>query len=707
LIQKRKKAEQSRIVQTTGGRMNCPKSSESVLYKKLVKKYHELLGPDKKPVDVSRYPPDPTPLEEIELEYHPDAVADLVITNACLGTGPKKCIQDIAITDNLITRIGSSDEIEKMTGAATRVIDARGNSVAPGFVDSHLHLSVAMQRKGTCDVEEVKNVDGFKKRIADYLSGHPELEAFYVFGLHYFDEPIIPTQTCRHFLDELVDDRPLVVFAHDLHTAWANTTALEEADLLHEMPPYPYLIEELGLEEKIVLGDDNLPSGEFREPEVYYFLCGPLQAKFAKSIEDQLDDLEAVCRELSRQGITGVHRMGLAQPAEDISFLMLLLELEQQGRLPLRVNTSISAVADRNMVEDVLKAYKAHKALNKARSKEITAKELHDELLTILGQSTEDRHAHVKDVKTSEATSLPHLTTLKLLSEHIRDVIKDKHHKHHAQRPNPHTKKDMPSYLASHSKVRCDTIKIFMDGVIEKDTAFRLDQKPSPGIPEFHQVDLDILVPLADRLGLQVAAHCIGDGSVKSMLDAVATARKENVEVDKQRGHRIYHRIEHIELCHPEDIPRFGENHVVTSMQPLHERPPKTLWHTLVPRKQWDTSFAWQDALQNNAFLVFGSDWPIVSSDVRKGISHAVRRKPWYDGARNQAVTLEQAVDAYSSAAATSGYCGKILGKIRPGMLADLVILSGDMEDLQQEDYNLDILFTICDGAIVYENKTG
>jgi predicted amidohydrolase YtcJ len=144
-------------------------------------------------------------------------------------------------------------------------------------------------------------------------------------------------------LDELVRDKPMLVYAHDLHTAWANTRALQMAERLYPMPPYPPLAEELDLQDQIVLGPDALPSGEFREPEACCLVSGPLEAAFTQPLETQLDDLEAVCRTLAAKGITGVHRMALAQPAEDIAFLLLLLEREQRGRLPIRVCTSFSA----------------------------------------------------------------------------------------------------------------------------------------------------------------------------------------------------------------------------------------------------------------------------------------------------------------------------------------------------------------------------
>ncbi|WP_027723387.1 amidohydrolase [Maridesulfovibrio zosterae] len=681
--------------------MNCPKRSETALLHTLTRNYPELLGVEKRDLKLEEIDPDVNYCIEPECEYDPNAEADLVIKNALLNDGSNA---NIAVVGNIITRVGSADEINQVTGSATKILDVKGNSVSPGFVDSHLHLDVAMQRLGTLTIEDVSTATDFKKCLTDYAKENSSLPILYVFGLHYFDDPIIPAETCRQTLDKIVDDKPLLVFAHDMHTAWANTKALEEADLLHKMPPYPHLIEELGLEQKIIVDSDGIPTGEFREPDVYSFLEGPLHAKYPSSVEQQLSDLENVCNQLAEHGITGVHRMALSQPAEDLSFLLLLLELEQQGRLPIRVSSSFSSVADHNMLQDIFIGYTARDLLIKARNKEITAAQLHDSILELLKDAGTDRHEKVKRmaVKGGHGENHPVMDKLLKVSRNLTDIIFKKHIEHHTKRKNPHRKSSMPEHIGYHAKVRLDTLKVFMDGVIEKDTAYRLDKTPSQGIPEFNQEDLDKLLAFADRLGIQVAAHSIGNGSVKSMLDSISKTREINKNIDKERGYSIPHRVEHIETCSQDDLPRFGKLDVIASMQPLHERPPMTMWHTLVPKSDWNTAFAWKEALVDDATLVFGSDWPIVSCDSRAGISHAVTRKPWYEGARNQSLTLEEAVAAYTSGAAFSEYCQNIKGEIKAGMLADIVLFSGNIKELEKESFNLEIETTICDGKIVY-----
>ncbi|MGD9128458.1 MAG: amidohydrolase, partial [Planctomycetia bacterium] len=650
--------------------MKCPKHPGMRLHWSIHTKYPELKKYHQSKIHVEEIEPNSRPLIEPPLEYDENDAADMVIKNANLfqedgsSTG-----QAIAISKNIITKVGPWETIEPLVTESTRIYDAGGASVLPGFTDSHLHLLPAMERLRACDVEPVKTADEFKEQVAAFAEANRDRPVLYVFGLHYFDPPIIPSETCRAFLDQIVPDRPLMVFAHDLHTAWGNTRALEVAEILHPMPPFPVLIEELDFDRNIILGADGIPSGELREPEVYFLVSGPLAKTFPKTMEENLDDLKQVCRELARHGLTSIHRMALAQPAEDISLLLWLLELDQRGELPIRVSTSYSAVADTNMLEDVYQASQIRDAFAMARRGKITAAELHDYLVGCLQRVGRERHEAIEELQREkrEIQDHPHIHKILHRMKHIHHVIDQVCIQPHVQRANPHQDETLPTHIKQDCKIRCDTIKVFMDGVIEKDTAYRLDQTPGAGIPEFNQEEIVAMVELADRLGMQVAAHSIGDASVRSVLDAIASAREKHDEIDQARTHSIRHRIEHIEICRPEDLPRFVDRSVIASMQPLHEHDPPTLWHELVPKDQWDTAFAWKTLVEEGTAIVYGSDWPIVSCDVRVGIHRAVTRTPWLEGEPDQSLTLAQALGAYTSNAAFTEYSEKVKGKIQPG----------------------------------------
>lgn len=685
--------------------MTCHKFSGAGLHSLVMRKAMGVLDVGELQITNIECEPSYRPLVVPPLKYDPRSMADLAVVNAILPGKTEP--QTLLIRENVIIRLGKHADVADGIDDGTRVIDACMGTVLPGFTDSHLHLTVAMEKSRGCDVEDVTSADEFVRRVQEFAMGKTREPVLHVYGLHYFEPPIIPADTARLFLDNVVADKPLVVFAHDLHTSWANTAALQEAGLLHAIPPYPELIELLGLEEKVVVGPDGQPGGELREPEVYSLLTGPLQEKYPVPLEERLESLRNACLSLAEHGFTCVHSMGLAQPAEDVSFFLLLLELEQQDRLPIRVNTSFSSVADKDMLTDVYQAFLIREAFQRALDKGITASELHEYLLQRLEQAVAPREVG-RATEIGEASQ-----RITEAVTRLADMVSASHLLQHKERDNPHARQGMPRHLRRGCKVRCDTVKIFFDGIVEKKTAYRLDEEPTAGIPEFSRQEVDDLVAFADKLGMQVAAHCIGSASVRSMLDAVERARYLNAETNARRGHVIRHRVEHIEMCGPEDISRFGALEVVASMQPLHEREPVTLWHKLVPDDQWDTAFAWKDIVENGAVLVFGSDWPIVPCDARKAIHHAVTRKPWKrthsvaTEARSQAVSLERALAAYTGNAAMTDYSEKVKGKLEPGMLADIVILAGDVGRLSEEcDVREEVCFpavrtTICDGRVV------
>jgi hypothetical protein len=101
-----------------------------------------------------------------------------------------------------------------------------------------------------------------------------------------------------------------------------------------------------------------------------------------------------------------------------------------------------------------------------------------------------------------------------------------------------------------------------------------------------------------------------------------------------------------------------------------------------------------------------GASWPIVPCDVRLAVPHAVGRKPWYDGGKDRSVSLEQALDASTGNAAETDSSTAIKGKLEPGMVADLTVLSGDVHALENpEAPQPDILRTICDGRITWDGR--
>jgi predicted amidohydrolase YtcJ len=217
---------------------------------------------------------------------------------------------------------------------------------------------------------------------------------------------------------------------------------------------------------------------------------------------------------------------------------------------------------------------------------------------------------------------------------------------------------------------------------------------------------LQAAVVAADKAGLQVYLHAIGDRGVRMALDAHAAAAKANGPRDR-RG-----RIEHIETVSAADQPRFAALGVIAAMQPLHADPNQNLvdvWEKNAGPDRASRGFGWATLERTGARLAFGSDWPVVTSDVRRGLYCAVTRKTregtpaggWHP---EQAVTLDSALRHYTIDAAYASFEEGVKGSLAPGKLADLVVLEDDIFKAPPETIlKTRILLTMLGGRVVYK----
>lgn len=253
--------------------------------------------------------------------------------------------------------------------------------------------------------------------------------------------------------------------------------------------------------------------------------------------------------------------------------------------------------------------------------------------------------------------------------------------------------------------VRAGSVKFFIDGVIEAYTGLLVepyaDNPATCGDANYTPEHFNRMAVEADRLGFQIFVHAIGDLAVRRVLDAYELAQKTNGKRDSR------HRVEHIELIHPDDLPRFAALDAIASMQPLHcpaAADATDVWTQRVGEQRWGLSFAWETIRQAGAHLVFGSDWPIVTQNPFLAIHHAVNRKPWRPGLPEQKQTLENAILAYTRRPAYAEFQEHQKGQIRQNYLADLVLVNADIFAAPPETIGaMNPLVTICDGRIVCE----
>jgi predicted amidohydrolase YtcJ len=256
--------------------------------------------------------------------------------------------------------------------------------------------------------------------------------------------------------------------------------------------------------------------------------------------------------------------------------------------------------------------------------------------------------------------------------------------------------------------VRAGIIKFFSDGVIETHTAGMLQpyaNKPGDAgrtlytPEEFRKYFLEL-----DKRGFQVMTHSIGDGAVRTVLDAYEYVEKTNGPRDRRW------RVEHIETVNPEDIPRFAMLHVIASIQPwCCPQNDKDWWNNVGTILANHEGLRWQAIEKTGAVVALGSDWPVTPinpfptmqvSLIRRGDSpHATVFQA------DQAFTLEQVLDGYTRNSAYAEFMDSKLGTLEPGKLADVIVLSRDLSKIPGEQVGkTEVLITMVGGKTVWRH---
>jgi len=257
--------------------------------------------------------------------------------------------------------------------------------------------------------------------------------------------------------------------------------------------------------------------------------------------------------------------------------------------------------------------------------------------------------------------------------------------------------------------LRVGGLKGFMDGSLGSHTAAMLE--PFTDEPEdkgFLINDLDDMrdwVTGADAAGLQIMVHAIGDSAIRDLLDVFLDA----VETNGERDRRF--RMEHAQHIAPQDVERFAVQKIIASMQPYHAIDDGRWAEEVIGPERAKTTYAFRSLIDAGATVTFGSDWSVAPATPIEGIYAAVTRQT-LDGANpggwvpEQTVTVEQSLHAYTTAAAYSSFEENIKGMLKPGMLADFVLLDRDLTQIDPEAIrDTEILRTVVGGEVVYSSR--
>ena len=260
--------------------------------------------------------------------------------------------------------------------------------------------------------------------------------------------------------------------------------------------------------------------------------------------------------------------------------------------------------------------------------------------------------------------------------------------------------------------LRVGGLKGFSDGSLGSTTA--LFYEPYRDDPSTSGIAGDEMYPEgamlnrvreADRAGLQIMIHAIGDRANDLILNMYEQVERENGKRDRR------FRIEHAQHLRGQDIPRFARTHVIASMQPYHAIDDGRWAEKRIGKERAKTTYAFRSLLDAGATLAFGTDWTVAPLNPLLTIYAAVTRRT-IDGKNSkgwvpeQKISVEETVRAYTAGSAYAEFQEHVKGTIAPGKLADLVLLSRDIFKIDPKEIeNVKVVLTMVDGRVVYEDR--
>lgn len=530
----------------------------------------------------------------------------LVIINARVRTmdPARPQAEAIAVHGNRITAVGSTEEIRKLATSTTRVIDARGQLVLPGFNDSHVHFLSGGFQLSSVDLRDADTPQEFAARIKSFAEKLPA--GRWITGGDWdherFPNAALPT---KELIDSFTPTTPVFVSRLDGHMALANSHVLKLAGVTRETPDPPG---------GLIVRDPKTgePTGILKDAAMSYVW----KVVPAATFEEKLAAARAATAHAARLGVTSVQDVSAGT---DVGVYQTLLN---RGEL----KTRIYAV--------------------------------------------------------SPLPSWERLARTGVRAGFGSDML------------------------------RIGGLKGFSDGSLGSTTAYFYE--PYNDAPNTSGLAGDEMFPegamlervrRADKAGLQIMIHAIGDRANDMVLSIFEQVARENGAGDRR------FRIEHAQHLRRADIPRFAKAKVIASMQPYHAIDDGRWAEKRIGRERASTTYAFRSLLDAGAVLALGTDWTVAPLDPMLTIYAAVTRRT-LDGKNpngwipEQKISVEEAVRAYTVGSAFAESAEGVKGTITPGKLADLVILSSDIFQINPiEIEKVKVMTTILDGRVVYEAR--
>jgi len=528
--------------------------------------------------------------------------ADLILTNANIWTANEEqpSAEAMAIVGDSILAIGAQADIEKFKGLSTKVIDANGAFVVPGFIDTHVHLLDGGFNLSSVKLRDSNSPEEFSQKIAEFAEALPP--GTWILGGEWdgSEWEILPS---KDWIDNLTPNHPVFVSRLDGHMGLANSLALELAGIDNNVED---------VEGGVILRDDSNELTGILKDNAMTLITSKIPTPSHEEIDRAIQD---AMKYFASNGVTSVHHVWYPTDSKG----------HEEG------------------------FERAHKA---------------------------------SDMRTR-------IFALGALENWLQraDQIKIEG--------------------AGDKWLKINALKGVLDGALGSHTAAFIDPfSDAPGdkglfiLPE---TDLYDWVSKADKAALQIAVHAIGDHAVQVLLNTYDRVQIENGKRDRR------FRIEHAQHIHPADIKRFAELNVIPSMQPYHAIDDGRWAEEVIGPERIKTTYAFKSLIDADARVCFGSDWPVAPGSVLHGIYAAVTRRTLDemnpDGwVPEQKITPKQALIAYTRNGAYASFEEDIKGTLEPGKLADFVIISEDITDVDPVRIkDLKVLQTYVGGKKVFD----
>jgi predicted amidohydrolase YtcJ len=257
--------------------------------------------------------------------------------------------------------------------------------------------------------------------------------------------------------------------------------------------------------------------------------------------------------------------------------------------------------------------------------------------------------------------------------------------------------------------LRTGALKGFLDGALGTRTAALLepysDDPSTSGIPRLEPEKLKKMAIERDRLGFQLAFHAIGDKANRLALDTFESVAHVNPPRDRRA------RIEHAQVVASQDLSRFGELHVIASMQPSHETNDSRWAELRIGSERAKGAYAWNSLEKAGAKLAFGTDYDVEPINPMRGLYACVTREALTGGPAGgwepqEKLPLPDCIRAYTSGSAYAEFMDGKKGELKVGEFADFVILSRDLTKVPPKDFlTTDVLQTVVGGRTVYQKN--